>query len=145
MDEISPISLTNLRRVIRLRWHLVLAVTLLVFAAAAAVIFSLQPAYRAEAVVLLAPPTEELAGAAAKDRASGMTDPFFVRSETAIVGSDDVSRAVIARLKLTQNPDFAPQPGLRERLGLAPRDSANPFLSAAEVRLDLVLRQYQDR
>lgn len=145
MDEVSQLSLRNLRRVIQLRWRLVATVSLLVFAAAAAFIFSLAPAYRADAVVLLAPPTEELGSAPAKERNSAMTDPFYVRSETAIVGSDDVSRAVITKLKLAQHPDFAPRPGLRERLGLPARAASNRFLSPDEVRVDMVLRQYQDQ
>lgn len=146
MDETSPLSLQTLWRAMRLRWLTLLFTAALLFAGVAAYVFSLQPAYTAEAVVLLAPITEELGDAPTQARVLATTDPFFIRSETAIIGSDELSRAVIGRLHLAQLPEFLPAPGLLEQLGIRrPAESAHPFLSAEELTLDRVVNNYQDR
>ncbi|HEY6126408.1 MAG TPA: Wzz/FepE/Etk N-terminal domain-containing protein, partial [Steroidobacteraceae bacterium] len=140
-------SLQSLWRAIRQRWLTLLFTSTLLFSAIAAYVFTLKPAYTAEAVVLLAPVTEELGDAPTTARLLATTDPFFIRSETAIIGSDELSREVIGTLDLTHQAEFLPQPGLLERLGVrpAPPTSAHPYLSAEELTLDQVVRGYQDR
>ncbi|MEJ1961712.1 MAG: polysaccharide biosynthesis tyrosine autokinase [Gammaproteobacteria bacterium] len=144
METSSGISLKQILRLVRLRWGLVATATLLVFGALAAFIFSLQPTYTAEAVVLLAPQAQELQDSSPPGTAA-MTDPFFVRSETAIISGDGISRSVIERLKLTDVPEFLPRPGIRQQLGLATEPRANAFLSKQETLLDSVLREYRQR
>jgi succinoglycan biosynthesis transport protein ExoP len=146
MEETSALSLQSLWRAIRQRWLTLLFTSALLFAAIAAYVFSLKPAYTAEAVVLLAPVTEELGDAPTTARLQATTDPFFIRSETTIIGSDELGREVIQQLALTQQSEFLPVPGLLERLGIARAPSgAHPFLSAEELTLDQVVRGYQDR
>jgi capsular exopolysaccharide synthesis family protein len=146
MDDATPLSLQSLWRAMRQRWLTLLFTATLLFAAIASFVFSLQPAYTAHAVVLLAPVTEELGDAPTTARLLATTDPFFIRSETAILGSDELSREVIGKLGLARQPEFAPEPGLLERLGIhrAP-ESAHPWLSAEELALDQVVRGYQER
>src|SRR6185295_17499808 len=137
----------SLWRAMRQRWLTLLFTTALLFAAIAAYVFTLQPAYTAHAVVLLAPVTEELGDAPTTARLLATTDPFFIRSETAILGSDELSREVIDKLGLTRQAEFAPQPGLLEQLGIrgvTPVDK-HPWLSAEELTLDQVVRGYQER
>jgi len=146
MDDTSPLSLQTLWRALRQRWLTMLFTAALLFAGIAAYVFSLQPAYTAEAVVLLAPVTEELGDAPTQARMLATTDPFFIRSETAIIGSDELSRTVIKGLQLDQKPEFLPAPGLLELLGIrGPAESAHPFLTAEELTLDQVVNSYQER
>ena len=146
MDDTSPLSLQTLWRALRQRWLTLLFTAALLFAGIAAYVFSLQPAYTAEAVVLLAPVTEELGDAPTQARMLATTDPFFIRSETAIIGSDELSRSVIEHLQLAQKPEFLPAPGLLELLGIQrSTESAHPFLSAEELTLDQVVNSYQER
>ena len=147
MENTSPLSLQSLWRAIRKRWVTLLFTAALLFAVIATYIFTLQPKYTADAVVLLAPVTEELGDAPTTARLLATTDPFFIRSETAIIGSDELGREVIKQLKLLGQPEFEPTPGLLEEFGirLAKTEVAHPFLSTEELALDQVLREYQDR
>jgi polysaccharide biosynthesis transport protein len=147
VEEVSAISLQNLWRVLKLRWFTALFTAALVFVAIAAYVFSLKPAFTAHAVVLLAPVTEELGDAPTAARVLATTDPFFIRSETAIIASDELARDVIAKLDLVKQPEFAPQPGLLERLGIrqAAPAGGHAYLSADEFAADGVLNGYLDR
>ena len=147
MDDTSPLSLQSLWRAIRQRWLTLLFTTALLFAAIAAYVFTLRPAYTAHAVVLLAPVTEELGDAPTTARLLATTDPYFIRSETTILGSDELGREVIRQLQLTRQAEFAPVPGLLERLGIqrGSAEGAHPWLSAEELTLDQVVRGYQER
>jgi uncharacterized protein involved in exopolysaccharide biosynthesis/Mrp family chromosome partitioning ATPase len=62
-----------------------------------------------------------------------MTDPFFIRSEAAIISSDDLARTVIQTLDLAHVAEFAPEV------------AAHPFLTDQEATLDAVLRIYRER
>jgi polysaccharide biosynthesis transport protein len=137
MEDVSPLNLGQLWRALRQRWFLASCVTALALAAISAYVLSLKPAYTARAVVLLAPLTDELADPALA-RNAGNTDPFFIRSETAIIGSEGLSRAVIGKLKLATQPEFTrPAPGVTP--------AAHPWLSDSEVLDDDVLRGYEER
>jgi capsular exopolysaccharide synthesis family protein len=147
MDDTSPLSLQSLWRAMRQRWLTLLFTAALLFAGIAAYVFTLRPAYTAHAVVLLAPVTEELGDAPTTARLLATTDPFFIRSETTILGSDELGRDVIRQLQLTRQAEFAPVPGLLDRLGIRRNSAggAHPWLSADELTLDQVVRGYQER
>src|SRR4029453_6986484 len=104
-----------------------------------AYVLALKPAYTADSLLLLSPMTEELARNPNISEDLAMTDPMFVRSETAIVDSDDISRDVIRTLKLDTLPEWEPHPGIRDRLGLGAAGGENAYLSPEEMRLDGVL------
>ncbi|MEA3182769.1 MAG: polysaccharide biosynthesis transport protein [Gammaproteobacteria bacterium] len=142
MEETSAISLKNIWQAIRLHWGIMLCVSLLLFGGIAAFVLSLNPAYTADALVLLAPVADELA-ANPTDRNFAITDPMFVRSETAILQSDEICRDVIQQLHLDTLPEFHRKPGIREMLGLGAASGPNPFLTQHELELDGVLRMYQ--
>jgi uncharacterized protein involved in exopolysaccharide biosynthesis len=145
----SAMSLNNLVHLLSRRWPVVFAVSLLLFGGAATYILSLAPAYTSEAVVLLSPASEELAEQA--KNGGGMTDPFFIRSETAIISGDGLSRTVIERLQLWQYPEFLPSHGLKEQIKgyvkklVRPNSSglSSTELSTQEILLDQVLRNYR--
>ena len=146
MDDTSPLSLQSIWQALRHRWFTWLFVSALLFTAIAAYVFSLKPRFTAEAVVLLAPVTEELGDGPTTQRVLATTDPFFIRSETAIIGSGHLSRTVIEKLKLAENEEFDSSPSLLEQLGLRkPSRGDNPFLSRDELAEDRLLRAYEDR
>ena len=145
MDDLSHISLKHLWQVIRLRWRLVSVVTTVLFLGITVYVLSLRPMYTADAVVLLAPITEALSQDQTGERLTPMTDPFFIRSETAILSSDELCRQVIAQLNLATSPEFAPRSGWRQLLGLPASSAKHPFLSDGEVNLDRVLRLYHEK
>lgn len=147
MDPVSKISLKYLFEAIRARWPVVLGVTALCFAGVYAYVMSLKPGYTATAVVLLVPASNELADQSRTGR-EPMTDPFFIRSETAIMSSDELSRNVIERLQLWKDPEFVPaQPSgapVIRSWQRAPEATQGP-LSQQEILLDQVQRRYQDQ
>jgi len=144
MEETSAISLKNLFQAMRMQWPVMLGVALLLFGGLAAFVLSLAPAYTSDALVLLAPIPDQLANDPT-DRNFTITDPMFVRSETAIIQSDEVCREVIEKLHLDELAEFQRKPGIREMLGLGATSGPNPFLSERESKLDGVLRMYQNK
>jgi capsular exopolysaccharide synthesis family protein len=130
-------NLGQLWRALRQRWFLALFVTSIAMAGISTYILSLAPKYTARSVVLLSPLTDELSDPV-MGRNSLTTDPFFIRSETAIIGSEDLSRAVIEKLALAKQPEFLSKE-------LAAQTVAHPWLSDSEVVLDDVLRAYETR
>jgi succinoglycan biosynthesis transport protein ExoP len=144
MDNSSNISLGYLLQAIRRRWGTALVVGLLVLTGLGAAIFSLDPKYTSTAVVLLAPTAEQLSNDMSPHPVP-MTDPFFIRSETDILSSDGLSRDVINRLKLQNDAEFQPKPGLLDLLGIPHAKKSNGVLSQEEVLLDHVVREYQDK
>jgi capsular exopolysaccharide synthesis family protein len=145
MDDVSKISLRHLSQVVVRRWRLTLTVALLLFTSLALYVSSLRPEYTAEAVILLAPTGEEL-GAQTPGRSVAMTDPFFIRSETDIMGSDQLALSVMEKLGLEKLPEFQPHPS---RLDLLLQKNSgrqgNAYLSSTEVLRDWVLNKYKDR
>lgn len=144
MDNLSQISLKYLSRALMLRWRAAIVTTMLLFAGLAAYVLSLESRYTSAAVVLLTPTADELAGQSSEQGAP-MTDPFFVRSETAIISSDELSRSVIERLKPWTLPEFQPQQGLHHVLGLDRHEQDRRGFSPEEILMDQAARDYKDR
>lgn len=149
MNVQSPLSLARLAQLVRLRWRTAAAVAAVAFAASAAYVLSLKPEYTSTAVVLLAPMGEELGYS--RERAAAMTDPFFVRSETAILTSEHLAREVVARLGLADKPEFQAQPGLRARWSGRSRSAdaqsatGAGALTPGEIREEIAVRRYRER
>ena len=146
MENLSRLSLSYLWQVIKLRRGVVMLVAALLLTGAAALIWSARPLYTAEAVVLLAPLGDQLTADSSGERPVPMTDPFFVRSEAAILSSDQLCRTVIEQLGLTTASEFAARPGILQRLGLhATLRPQNRYLTRDQIDFDRVLRLYRDR
>ncbi len=143
-NNLSQLSLEFLSRAVVDRWRTASVMAALIFAGLAMLVFSLKPEYTASTLVLLSPASEELRNGTA-DPGTPMTDPFFIRSETDILSSDELARSVIQSLQLWELADFQPHPGLRERLGIPTRSKAPGPLSEREVLLDRVALEYGDR
>ena len=140
MRGTSRISLNYLAYAVTTRWRTALLVGVLLFAGLALYVKSLEPAYTSTALVLLAPAAEELG-----DHSGATVDPLFIRSETTILSDDQLSRAVIERLKLWTLPEFLPKPGLLQRWGLYREQTSHSVLSPKEVLLDQIVREYGRR
>lgn len=111
MLNVSRLSLLSITHAVGAHWRAALAAAVLIMAALTAYITSLTPTYSAEALVLLAPEQEALGGRQ-DDAALAQTDPFFVRSETDVITSDQLALDVIRRLDLAKTPDFQSRPRL---------------------------------
>ena len=89
----------------------------LTLAPACFAIWNLRPRYRAEALVALDTRQIQFSEMSAVITSpASITDPNFVRSELAILGSDATARSVVADLGLQNLPEFAPVPGRSVRL-----------------------------
>jgi capsular exopolysaccharide synthesis family protein len=106
----DPLSFVTLFAVVRRRWRsIILAITLAV-AASAAFAWLVPPRYTSEAQLMIDPRPH--AGAAARDsRASGQPDAVLVDTEVKLVTSPAVLGAVVERLNLSADPEFAARKG----------------------------------
>lgn len=123
------------------------AVFVLVMAIASGIIFTLQPSYRSDAMIVLDTREARINTIPnMMDAPQQPTDLNLVRSEVQILESTDIARHVVADLKLDQNPNFMPHPSaihglitqLREKIGL----DAPVRVETAEDRMETAVRTY---
>jgi capsular exopolysaccharide synthesis family protein len=114
----------------RHRWFMAMWMLLLV-AVSAVFIFSLQPRYRATALVTL--DTRQIRFAEVSTPVSQLSTPMdssYVRTEVEVLASDSIARQVVTELNLAENEEFASEPSLMHRamaaLGLRQADSDEP-------------------
>lgn len=90
------------------------------FALACAAIFSLEPRYRASALVML--DSRELnlgAGGSVLTNPTVSMDANIARGEVEVLGSESLARRVVADMGLVDSPSFAPKPSTVARLKAA--------------------------
>jgi len=94
------------------RHRLVFALTFLtVLGGAAAIIFSLRPSYRSDAMLIIDPRQNHVIDVQLiQDAPTGLADLNFVRSEMQLLDSDELARKVVVSLHLQDNPEFADRP-----------------------------------
>jgi succinoglycan biosynthesis transport protein ExoP len=94
----------NLWRVLRRRWLTLLLFCGLIFAASIAGIFLITPRYEATTLVKINPSQDALAAMDAQT--SGAPDQNLIDTEVEVMKSREIARAVSARLKLQDDPEF---------------------------------------
>lgn len=112
-------SLRSLRGVLRRRWLTLLLVTGTVLALSVVLIMMIQPKYASTARIQIDPSRNPLQ---AQDQVRSDLGSEAIETEVTVLNSDELARAVVARLNLGRDPEFTK--GLDEREG--------PPLSAAE-------------
>lgn len=145
MEPTSRLSLKYLLDAVSAHWFTAIAIALLCFAGVVGYVTSLQPRFTSTAVVLLSPASDGLADQTRTSR-EPMTDPFFIRSETVIISSDELCLKVIEKLQLWNDPEFALSSTDRSD-GVLPRDNASQQdspLTDREKTLDYTLRRYRN-
>ena len=76
---------------------------------AVAIVMGLKPSYRSEALVMIdTRQTHFIDAPAVTDAAAQSGDLNYVRSEQAVLGSEELARRVVSELRLAEDPDIAP-------------------------------------
>ena len=125
------------------------------FAVSTLYVLTLKPRYFAEGLILL-PETPMGSLTEGSSRVVVAIDPMMVRSETDILGSNDLARRVIAGLDLGQKPEFTPRPPpapirlLKDLVGevrnvLQGETRVEPLWSEKTAREDALLSAYKQR
>jgi polysaccharide biosynthesis transport protein len=104
------LTLNEIRRVIRVRWGIIAAATLVVLALATALVVLVTPLYTATAIVMLDQRKNTVEDAAAAISGLG-TDPATMQNQVQILTSVELANRVITKLKLDQDPEFSPTAG----------------------------------
>ncbi|MBP0496240.1 GumC family protein [Pararoseomonas indoligenes] len=111
----SPLALVL--RALRRHRGVAAATAIAIMAVSAVLIFSLEPRYRASALIALETRETRFSDVSAVVASAGRTmEANIARSEAEILGSDGLARQVIEEMGLAENPEFAPKPSLTSRL-----------------------------
>jgi capsular exopolysaccharide synthesis family protein len=106
----DPLSFVAVSAVIGRRWRSILLAIVLAAAASIAAAFLIPPQYTAEAQLMI-DPRPHAAAAARDSRNTGLPDAVLVDTEVKLVTSPAVLDAVVERLNLAADPEFAARPG----------------------------------
>src|SRR5215216_1421232 len=98
------------------RRYMAVAVTLVSFAAGAAIIFSLTPSYSASSLVMLPRTFYGNLGENRSQQESISTEGVVVRSEIELIASNAVCKRVIQELNLQDEEEFQPRDGITSAL-----------------------------
>ncbi|KFC62689.1 Capsular exopolysaccharide family protein [Devosia sp. LC5] len=126
-------GLRNILGTIRRQLGLILAILILVLGVSALLIISLTPMYRATTLVLVDPSEKNLLNPT-NSSSSSASDNARVESEVSIAKSEKTVELVLDALRLTDDPSFQPQPGLRERVATLLRIAPPETYTAEELR-----------
>lgn len=149
----SALDVGTLLRRLKRRWALVLAVSVLTFALAVAVVFSLTPRYHVEATLML---EERQARVVAFEQVLSQIpgDSETVQSEVHVLKSRELLQRTVEQLSLVEKPEFNPfirEPGLlhpvkswfrRTIAALQGKTSANTPLSDDDVMTAVISTLY---
>ena len=106
----DPMSFVAVAAVVGRRWRSILLAIVLAAAASVAAGFLIPPQYFAEAQLMI-DPRPHAAAAARDNRTSGAPDAVLVDTEVKLVTSPAVLAAVVRRLDLSADPEFAARRG----------------------------------
>ena len=131
------VDLRELARILRRRWKLVAAIPLALFTIALLYVISATTLYTATSTVLVDPrrSTAIESNQAAMQMSNFGTDDATIESETLLIQSIAILQRVVEKLKLSQDPEFMPRPGLLDPIrrllssissdaGASPEDAA---------------------
>jgi polysaccharide biosynthesis transport protein len=108
------VDLRELVRILRRRWKLVAAAPLILGTLALLYLIQTTTLYTATSTVLVDPrrSTAIESNQAAMQMSNFGTDDATIESETLLIQSIAILQRVVEKLKLTENPEFMPKPGL---------------------------------
>jgi exopolysaccharide transport family protein len=125
-------DLRELARILRRRWRTVLAVPLVAVILAGIFIVAVTPLYTATSTVFIDPRRGSVADTGGQTQpVSSVTDDATVESQVLLIQSVAILQRVVDRLKLTQDAEFIPTPGLLDPIKKlfatrGPGDGASP-------------------
>jgi exopolysaccharide transport family protein len=142
------VDLRELARILRRRWKLVTAVPLALFTIAVLYVVSATTLYTATSTVLVDPrrSTAIESNQAAMQMSNFGTDDATIESETLLIQSIAILQRVVEKLKLTEDQEFTPTPGLLDPIkrlfaSSNPDAGANPADGAKSRSVDILQRR----
>lgn len=108
------ITLTGILRILRRRFAIIAATTAALVVLAGLVVIVVRPVYTATATILIDPRRPNTVNLEKSQTSiqSPQTDDAAIESQVLLSQSISVLRRVVDTLKLTEDPDFMPKPGL---------------------------------
>jgi exopolysaccharide transport family protein len=148
----STVDLVQMVRILRRRWKVIAAVTSALVAAALAYVLLSTTLYTATATVIVDPRRANVVDANQNVLTNFGTDDATIESQTLLIQSVSILRRVVDQLKLTEDPEFAPKPGLLDPIkrlfassspagGVSPEDRARAATVALLQKRMKVVRQ----
>ena len=144
LTERGGIDVREFFRILRRHLLIVIAMPLILLSAAIAFIMTVQPLYTSTATILIDPRRANIVDRENPPVLSNFsTDDATIESQVALIQSKSVLQRVVETLKLTEDPNFSPQPGLLDpikRLFLAsqPDIDANSEATAKARSVELL-------
>jgi len=142
------VDLRELARILRRRWKLVAAPPIGLFALALVYLVATSTLYTATSTVLVDPrrSTAIESNQAAMQMSNFGTDDATIESETLLIQSIAILQRVVEKLKLTEDPEFMPRPGLLDPIkrlfsGSGPDAGASPEDAAKARSVDILQRR----
>jgi exopolysaccharide transport family protein len=107
------VDLRELGRILRRRWHTVMAVPLILGVLAALFVVVVTPLYTATSTVFIDPHRASVADTNSQvQAATTLTDDATIESQVLLIQSVAILRRVVDTLDLTHDAEFIPKPGL---------------------------------
>ena len=106
------VDLRELGRILRRRWKTVTLLPLILMSLAVAYIMSVDTLYTATSTVLVDPRRANVVETNQAVLSNFGTDDATIESQTLLIQSVAILQRVVDKLKLTEDPEFTPQPGL---------------------------------
>jgi succinoglycan biosynthesis transport protein ExoP len=142
------VDLRELVRILRRRWKLVAAVPAALLAIALLYVVFATTLYTATSTVLVDPRRSAAieSNQAAMQMSNFGTDDATIESETLLIQSIAILQRVVDKLKLTEDPEFAPKPGLLDPVrrlfsSSHPDAGASPADAARARSVDILQRR----
>src|SRR5260370_10529411 len=142
------VDLREMARVWRRRWKLVAAAPVSLMVLALIYVVSATTLYTATSTVLVDPrrSTAIESNQAAMQMSNFGTDDATIESETLLIQSVAILQRVVEKLKLTEDPEFIPTPGLLDPIkhlfsSSGPAAGASPEDAAKARSVDILMRR----
>jgi len=142
------VDLRELARILRRRWKLVAAPPIGLLALALVYLIATSTLYTATSTVLVDPrrSTAIESNQAAMQMSNFGTDDATIESETLLIQSIAILQHVVEKLKLTEDPEFTPKPGLLDPIKRlfssgGPDAGASPEDAARARSVDILQRR----
>jgi exopolysaccharide transport family protein len=142
------VDLREMTLILRRRWRLVAAVPIGLLAIALIYLITTVTLYTATSTVLVDPrrSTAIESNQAAMQMSNFGTDDATIESETLLIQSIAILQRVVEKLKLTEDPEFIPKPGLLDPIkrlfsSSGPDSGASPEDAARARSMDILQRR----
>jgi len=130
-----PLDIREILRVLRRRLWIVLTAPLVLLVLAAVFVSVVTPLYTATSTVLIDPRRTNVDIGSQQVLTNFGTDEASNESQVLLIQSSAVLRRVVDTLNLTQDPEFAPAPGLLDRIRSLLARPAPPPSNAEDARI----------